>query len=205
MFPYIFMPHCPYGHIRQYLVRPPLYNLSDANPCHTSPHVLFMANMFLVNDSKYTGGCEEWFGKLPHCRHHHPALPPPHSLDCVFRGCCKVDVWTIPGFSVTQQTPWCVSFFHSQSTLTSASSPPLLYSLQHWLQHQTACAAFSHYNWLRHEQAGLPFGIQHKSFVPPSPWVSVCACTHMCTCCIQLQRILDSITQANKRPPVPVC
>lgn len=52
----------------------PLYNLSDANLRHTSPHVLFMANMFPVNDSKYTGGCEEWFGKLPHTCHHH--LPP---------------------------------------------------------------------------------------------------------------------------------
>lgn len=51
---------------------PPLYNLSEANSCHTSPHVLFMANMFPVNDSKYTSGCEEWFGKLPHTCHHHP-------------------------------------------------------------------------------------------------------------------------------------
>lgn len=50
----------------------PMYNLSEANLCHTSPHVLFMANMFPVNDSKYTGGCEEWFGKLPHTCHHHP-------------------------------------------------------------------------------------------------------------------------------------
>lgn len=50
----------------------PLYNLSEVNLCHTSPHVLFMANMFPVNDSKYTGGCEEWFGKLPHTCHHHP-------------------------------------------------------------------------------------------------------------------------------------
>lgn len=42
-----------------------LYNLSEANSRHTSPHALFMANMFPVSDTKYTGGCEEWFGKLP--------------------------------------------------------------------------------------------------------------------------------------------
>lgn len=31
--------------------------ISEASPCHTSPHTLFMLNMFAVNDSKYTGGC----------------------------------------------------------------------------------------------------------------------------------------------------
>lgn len=35
----------------------PLYNLSHTDLCHTSPHVLFIANMFPVNDSKYTGVC----------------------------------------------------------------------------------------------------------------------------------------------------
>lgn len=50
----------------------PVYNLSETDLCHTSPHVLFMDNMFPVNDSKYTGGCGEWFGKLPHPHHHHP-------------------------------------------------------------------------------------------------------------------------------------
>lgn len=49
----------------------PLYNLSEANSYHTSPHVLFIPNMFPVNDSKYTGGCEEWLGKLPHTCHRH--------------------------------------------------------------------------------------------------------------------------------------
>lgn len=92
---------------------PPLYNLSEANSCHTSPHVLFMANMFPVNDSKYTSGCEEWFGKLPHTCHHHPPRLARQIL--LFCGCCLADSWTIPGFSVTQQTPQC---FCAQSALT---------------------------------------------------------------------------------------
>lgn len=56
-----------------------LYNLSEENPCHTSPHVLLMTlkkkKAYLVNDTKYSGGQEEWFGKLPHPgRYHCPPL-----------------------------------------------------------------------------------------------------------------------------------
>lgn len=57
--PCIFMPLRPYGNMTVFGTAP-LYNSSMdvAFQHHTLPHILFMASMFLMNDSRYTGGCE---------------------------------------------------------------------------------------------------------------------------------------------------
>ena len=145
-----------------------------------------MGNMF---PPKYTGGCGEWFGKLP-VRHHHT-----HTLG---RCCSVADSWTIPGFSVTQQTSQC---FSAQSALTLAR----LLFLPPSILCNSDCSIRMH---ALHSHITIDSGVSKLRFF--SFWYPAqrlcatfalnvsCVCEHMCTCCIQFQRILDSITQPIK-------
>lgn len=125
----------------------------------------------------------------------------PAIVDAPLPACWIVILWLLPGRQL--DSPWILSLnrrllFWAHSALTLTRFPPSLYSLLHWLLHQTACAAFSRYNWLQPERAEVPFGVWHKSLVPPSPWMYVCIDTRVRTCSIRFQRILDSITQPIK-------
>lgn len=153
-----------------------------------------MAETYLVNDTKYGGGCEEWFGRLPRCGNYQS-----YRL-CYF----VVSSWQTAvqplDFYVTQQTLQC---FVAQSTRSPAW---LFFSHPHsfflWLKHQTTNAACSHYSRLT--RASELRNLLPQKICATFTLIVSCAWIYVCVCAHPVSENPWQYRRANKRPPVPL-